>query len=211
MAALTALQAEILTRFFKHRSDFFLTGGAALVGFHLGHRSTNDLVLFTVGDVLDDAERTLGEVASEVGAVARSLRRAPKFRRSVLERPSDSVIVDLVRDEAPQILDKLEIDGIVVDPPAEILANKLCALLSRIEPRDLIDVKVLEEAGYDAVAALSLAQQKDGGLSPAQLAWVLSSFAISDAAELYGVPRAELEAYRESLIERLSRAAFPRR
>jgi hypothetical protein len=174
MAALTALQAEILRRFFHHRSDFFVTGGAALVGFHLRHRTTNDLDLFTVGDVLDDAERTLG-------------------------------------DEAPQVLEKLEIDGIVVDSPREILANKLCGLLSRVEARDLIDVKVLEEAGYDPIAALPLAERKDGGLSASQLAWVLSSFSIADSAELYDVPREELDRYRESLIERLSRAAFPGR
>jgi len=210
MAALTGLQTEILKRFFDHRKDFFVTGGAALVGFHLRHRTTNDLDLFTPADVLDDSERTLSEVAIEIGATTRALRRAPAFRRWIVERSDESVIVDLVRDETPQVFEKLEVGGIVVDPPAEILANKLCTLLSRVEPRDLLDVKMLEEAGFDAIAALPAAETKDGGLSAAQLAWVLSTYRIAASAELYGVPREELERYRDSLIERLSRAAFPR-
>ncbi|HYO16470.1 MAG TPA: hypothetical protein VE685_25010, partial [Thermoanaerobaculia bacterium] len=42
------------------------------------------------------------------------------------------VVVDLVRDLAPQLFpDKPLIGGIRIDPPEEILANKLCALLTR--------------------------------------------------------------------------------
>lgn len=55
MAALTKLQSEVLRRFFERRRDFFLTGGGALVGFHLRHRVTHDLDLFTVGEMIDDA------------------------------------------------------------------------------------------------------------------------------------------------------------
>jgi hypothetical protein len=101
---------------------------------------------------------------------------------------TESVIVDLVRDEAPQVRDKITIDGIVVDPPEEILANKLCTLLSRTEVRDLIDVKTLEAAGHDPLQALPLAEKKDGGVSASQLAWVLSTFPIpTHDVELHGV------------------------
>ena len=75
MAALTKLQSEVLRRFFERRRDFFLTGGGALVGFHLRHRITHDLDLFTVGDMIDDAERTLGEIVTELGARSRKERR----------------------------------------------------------------------------------------------------------------------------------------
>lgn len=47
MDRLTPLQREILERFFARQSGFFLTGGGALAGFHLGHRETHDLDLFT--------------------------------------------------------------------------------------------------------------------------------------------------------------------
>ena len=47
---LSALQAEVLRAFFARERDYFLTGGAALAGFHLGHRTTDDLDLFTTSD-----------------------------------------------------------------------------------------------------------------------------------------------------------------
>src|ERR1044071_3340373 len=44
---LTALQREVLDAFFQRERGFFLTRGAAIVGFYLGHRTTDDLDLFT--------------------------------------------------------------------------------------------------------------------------------------------------------------------
>ena len=38
---------------------------------------------------------------------------------------------------------------ILVETPHQLLVNKLCALLSRSELRDLIDVRVLIESGID--------------------------------------------------------------
>ena len=49
---LTPLQADSLTRFFatKTGSYSFLTGGTALSAFHLHHRISADLHLFTLDD-----------------------------------------------------------------------------------------------------------------------------------------------------------------
>lgn len=38
---LTPLQRDLLAAFFAHERRFFLTGGAALAGFYLHHRSTD--------------------------------------------------------------------------------------------------------------------------------------------------------------------------
>ena len=46
---LSALQQEFLDACFSEPSAFFLTGGAALGGYHLGHRLTDDLDLFSPG------------------------------------------------------------------------------------------------------------------------------------------------------------------
>lgn len=46
-SSLSALQREVLEAFFRRERGFVLTGGAALAGFHLGHRTTDDLDLFT--------------------------------------------------------------------------------------------------------------------------------------------------------------------
>lgn len=100
--------------------------------------------------------------------------------------------------------------GIRVDPPQEILANKLTALLSRAEIRDLVDVAALEEKGYAVEDALPLARQKDAGLTPAQLSWVLSQIEIGDGARLPGgIAPSRLREFLDDLCSRLNRLAFP--
>jgi hypothetical protein len=211
MPALTDLQDRILRLFFDRRNEFFLTGGAALVGFYLHHRETHDLDLFTEAEALDEGERTLREIGESLDLEVETLRRSPDFRRFLLRGSSEGVVVDLVKDVSPQLLDKISIGRVVIDSAREILANKLCALLSRTEVRDLVDVARLEEAGNDPMAALDLAFRKDAGMSPGQLAWVLSSFPIpTDPSSLYGMSQKDLEDFRESLVNRLTAAAFPR-
>lgn len=202
----------MLTAFFERESRFFLTGGAALAGFHLGHRETNDLDLFTPDDILEEGEGALRDAAAFLGASIERVRTAPEFRRRVVRRGDESVVVDLVRDRVPQIRpEKLLLGGVRVDPPEEIFANKLCTLLSRSEPRDLVDARALEALGLDLDAALASASLKDGGLTPGQLAWVLSEVTIGDDARLPGnVSVPELRAYLADLIARLSRRAYPR-
>jgi len=205
------LQREVLSSFFRRERRFFLTGGAALAGFHLGHRETNDLDLFVCEDLLEEGTRALADTARELSASVEAIRTAPDFRRYLLRRGPESVIVDLVREYVFQMVpEKPLMGGIRVDPPIEILANKLCALLSRAELRDLVDVHALEEAGFRVEEALAGAAQKNGGLTAAQLAWVLSQIRVGDEVPLPGGgPPSELKAYLTDLIARVSRLAFP--
>lgn len=208
---LDRLQQEFLRAFFRREDRFFLTGGAALAGYHLGHRMTHDLDLFTTSDVLDEGARVVAEVAREMGASLESIQTAPDFRRQVLRLGSEAIVIDLARDRGPQLLpEKPVVSGVRVDPPEEILANKLCALLSRAELRDLVDVYALEKAGWRVEDALRGAARKDTGLTPAQLAWVLSQITLADDAIPPGdFPVGELRAYLGDLVTRLSRLAFP--
>jgi predicted nucleotidyltransferase component of viral defense system len=201
----------VVRGFFARERRFFLTGGGALVGFHLGHRETEDLDLFATQAVLDEGLRALAAVAADLGASIERIADKPFIKRSVIRRGEESVKVDLVFEPVAQWFPhKREIDGVLVDPPEEILANKLCTLLSRAEVRDLVDVLALERAGFRIEDALPAAMQKDGGLTPAQLAAVLSEWRLgADAALPGGVSVAELDAYRRELIPRLTRMAFP--
>ena len=208
---LSSLQEKVLHGFFRKTRSFFLTGGAALAAYHLGHRATDDLDLFTTTCDLEDGVVALRSVAEELGASLEALRTSPDFRRFLLTVAGEAVVVDLVRDRVPQIYaDKLDRDGILVDPPAEILANKLCTLLSRCEVRDLVDVLFLERAGLRVEDALVPASTKDGGLTAAQLAWVLSQVTVGPDARIpAGVKPDELQAFLEDLVTRLSRLAYP--
>jgi hypothetical protein len=205
------LQLDFLNAFFKRETRFFLTGGAALAGFHLGHRETHDLDLFTLEDAMVDGYAVVVEVAREMGATLEPVQTSPDFRRVLLRRGAEAVIVDLVRERVTQRMpEKLVISGIRVDPPEEILANKLCTLLSRSEVRDLVDTRALELAGYRIEEALAAAALKDSGLTPAQLAWVLNQIELGDdLVPPGGVSTEELRSYLADLIARLTQLAFP--
>jgi len=211
LTGLDNFQQEILVAFFARQRGFYLTGGAALAGFHLGHRTTLDLDLFTNEDLMDEGEQALLETARDLDVGVERLRTSSDFRRFLLTRGSESLVVDLVRELAPQIdEEKIEIRGIPVDSTREIMANKLCTLLSRAELRDLVDVRALEDEGLSVEDHLPLAAEKDAGLTAGQLAWVLSQIEIGDdASPPGGVSALELRSFVEDLILRLTAMAYP--
>lgn len=209
---LNNLQREVLDAFFLREDRFFLTGGAALAGYYLKHRETKDLDLFTTENRMEEGVSALTAAAQEVGASIEPLRTSPDFRRFLLRHESGAVVVDLVRDLAPQIFSEKSLFGTIrVDPPEEILANKLCTLLSRAEIRDLVDVWALEKRGYSIETALEQASLKDAGMTAGQLAWVLSEIKIGDdAAPPGGLSAQELREYLHDLRDRLAGQAFPK-
>ncbi len=209
---LTTLQRELLEAFFERESGFFLSGGAALVGFYLHHRETEDLDLFTVeGASFERGAHVLADAVADLGATMVARQQATGFHRYFVSRGEQAVIVDLVLDRVPQIhVEKWERDGIRLDPPDEILINKLNTIASRSEIRDIVDVMALERAGFAVKDALEGALAKDGGCTPATLAWVLSEVEIPDQVELPGgIPVKEMREYLEQLIRQLRRAAAP--
>lgn len=209
---LTPLQRALLATFFRHEKRFFLTGGAALAGFYLHHRETLDLDLFTVEpEAFETGRRTLEATAAELGATVAVRQHAPGFERYVVTQGAESVVVDLVLERVPQTAGpKRVIGSIAVDPVPEILANKLTTILSRSEERDLVDLLFLERHGFRLEDALGAAGQKDGGCTPAALAWVLSEISIPDGAALPGgVTGEELRRFVADLVVRLRRVAFP--
>ncbi|MBA3247563.1 MAG: nucleotidyl transferase AbiEii/AbiGii toxin family protein, partial [Pyrinomonadaceae bacterium] len=201
-----------LEEFFRREDRFFLTGGAALVGFHLGHRETHNLDLFTLEDALESGFAVVTEVARQLGASVEAIQTAPDFRRLLVRRGEEAVVIDLVREDVFQInREKPVINGIRIDAPEEIMANKLCALLSRSEIRDLVDVRELERAGFHVEDAVAVAAVKDTGLTPAQLAWILSQIKLGeDLIPPGGVSTTELRQYLDDLIARLARLSFPK-
>ena len=94
----------------------------------------------------------------------------------------------------------------------QILVNKLCALLSRSELRDLEDVMMLVGMGLDLQRALGDAPRQDGGFSPLTFAWVLRELPIIAMARANGLSEEStraLERYRDELVERVLAATVP--
>ncbi|MEO8846683.1 MAG: nucleotidyl transferase AbiEii/AbiGii toxin family protein [Kofleriaceae bacterium] len=210
-SSLTAFQREVVEAFFQRERGYVLTGGGALAGFHLGHRTTDDLDLFTRDDQAFERGRfVLADIARAIGGTIEVRQDAPGFKRVVLRRRDDGLVIDLVKDPAAATSPPVEFGQIVVDSTAEIMANKLTAIVGRAEERDLIDVMFLERAGISVESALPAGLTKDGGCTPATLAWLLSEVSIPDEITLpAGVAPAELRAYIKGLVDRLMLLAVP--
>lgn len=194
-----------------------LSGGAALAGAHTKRRGTRDLGLFWQSQREFQAEpdavrRRLEDDRLEVIV----LQRAEAFCRLTVNDGAESMTVDLVADPVPLAEPPVEIDlagaRIRIDTPHQILVNKLCALLSRSELRDLGDVDVLLKLGGDLPRALRDAANQDRGFSPLTFAWVLEQFPIAKQAIVLGVgPEtvADLERVRSELIARMRMLTRP--
>jgi hypothetical protein len=209
---LSGLQRDLLEAFFRREQGFVLTGGSALGGYHLGHRESKDLDLFSLSAVdLDGAERALAAAATSCGAQLSSQLRHPEFRRYLASRDDETTLVDLAIDRAPRIDPPCtSFAPVLVDSPREITANKICALLGRCEIRDLVDLRALLLAGQPLERALSDAAAKDGGVDAATLGWLLSELVIPEDVALPGeLAPSVLDTFRQDLVQRLRRLAFP--
>jgi len=210
---LTRFQSDLLGRLSERLPAFFLTGGSALGEFYLGHRASEDLDLFTDdAQAFDEADFVVRQVCSELGLDLVAARTAPAFRRYVASRGDQQVVLDLVLDPVAQIDPaKLVIDGIRVDTLREIAVNKVCAMLGRWEPRDLVDLFFITRAGIDPLDLLPEARGKDGGLTPASLAFALRTSPPLQLPHgmLAEVTLAELIEFRDRLIGEFVRLAEP--
>lgn len=212
-STLTPIQRDLLRAVFAERAGFFLTGGSALAEYYLHHRRSEDLDLFTTDDVAFATGASLIEAAARrLGATVQWVRTGPQFRRGLVIRGTESVVVDLVRDIDQQIVEGKPVkDGVRVDSIEDITANKLCALLGRQEVKDVIDLYFLERSGVDLAASVALAARKDAGMNPAVLSQICASIPIPaiPATLVQAVSRETLQEFLADLSRRLARLAFP--
>jgi hypothetical protein len=190
-----------------------LGGGAALAGVYLHHRLSADADLFFRSqDALRNMVNLLPEVAAETGVDISVRRDAGTFVRVALSPAQPALEMDLVFDPSPQIEAAGDpVEGVSVESLADLRANKLTCILSRSEPRDLVDLLFLDRAGYPPERDLALALRKDAGLDPGVLAWLLGQFPVDPLPRmLVPLDRNELLAFRDSLADRLRRVASPR-
>lgn len=180
---LTPAQVDVLRALAGVAPQWRLVGGGALAGFHTLHRGTRDLDLFWSRSELGELDEEVSRRLEAAGFRVEVLQRAPAFCRLRVARGLEVVVVDLVADPVPTVVEPREgavgDARILVESPHEILVSKLCALLSRSELRDLEDVRALLDAGEDLARAMSDAPRKDAGFSPLTFAWVLEQLPIA--------------------------------
>jgi Nucleotidyl transferase AbiEii toxin, Type IV TA system len=196
----------------QRRVAFHLGGGAALAGAHLRHRLSADADLFVHDrSAHRDLVRVLADAGEEVGASIRILRDAGSFVRARAHVGNDAIELGVIHDPAPDVEPPPPaIEGIVIESLADLRANKLTCILSRSEPRDLVDLLFLARAGFAPEKDLTLAIQKDASIDPGILAWLLRGFPVDPLpAMLVPLTSEELAAFRDDLSERMKQLALP--
>jgi hypothetical protein len=193
----------------QRRVPCHLGGGAALAGAYLAHRTTGDIDLFVHGE---EEMRTLvgflAEAGSEAGLVVAIQRDVGHLVRAQLTDPAgSSVEVDVVHEPVADLSPSPpSLEGVVVESLQDLRANKLTCILSRSEPRDLVDLLFLDRAGYPPEKDLGIAEKKDSGIDPGVLAWLLAQFPTHPLPSmLEPLTSRELLAYRDALAEKLRR------
>lgn len=189
-----------------------LAGGAALAGAYLGHRMTGDIDVF-VHDREDmrALAAQLPAVAEDTGTGIALVRDAGHLVRARIEaRDGQSLELDLVYEPVADIeAPPAPIEGIVVESLADLRAAKLTCVLSRSEPRDLVDLYFLDQAGFPPVRDLEIALRKDSGIDPGVLAWLVARFPTRPLPRMLKPLTAdELERFRDVLAEAMRRAAL---
>lgn len=189
-----------------------LGGGAALAGAYLGHRTTGDVDLFVHdADEMRALVDLLPGVAADTGTDATLLRDAGHIVRAQLEsRDGNRIEVDVVHEPVADIAaPPPPIEGIIIESLTDLRANKLTCILSRSEPRDLVDLYFLDQAGFPPERDLEIALRKDAGIDPGVLAWLLAQFPTRPLpAMLEPLTSEELERFRDALAERLRHSAI---
>jgi hypothetical protein len=174
---LTPAQLDLVRAVQTERADVYLTGGAALSAFYLGHRISKDLDLFTDAPEAFGAFAELTRAAARaVGAEVRAGQGAFPHYRAMLVRKGEFLGLDLVVDTAPAVVDPRPTrEGIRVDSLEDILANKLVTVTSRLELRDFVDLYCIDRHGPTIVEGVVWARRKDPSLTTESLAHRLAS------------------------------------
>ncbi|MGI9064758.1 MAG: nucleotidyl transferase AbiEii/AbiGii toxin family protein [Pseudonocardiaceae bacterium] len=172
---------------------FCLAGGYAVQAHGLLERPSEDIDLFTTAASeaqFPDATAAAIAAYSANGLAVATLLANPAFARLSVTDPAsdDTAKVELAIDWRAHTPVKLTIGPVL--HPDDAVANKVCALYSRAQARDYIDVDAALSNRYDGNDLLRLAQEHDPGFDPTTFAGALRAVRRLPLAEFraYGLP-----------------------
>lgn len=142
---LSETQREVLLQLLTEptiEQHFFLTGGTALAVFYLFHRVSNDLDLFSL------TPQNLADLHFWIKGIwpreSVAIKQSPNFLSCLIQETKVDLVIDPLskHEERPSVTFEngrcLRIDTI-----HSIVSNKLCACVSRTEPKDYVDLYVI--------------------------------------------------------------------
>jgi len=197
------LQDRVIQVINQADTDFYLSGGTAASRGYLQHRFSDDLDYF----VNDDPRFGLW-VERIIQALNREwtcevLMKEERFARLNLLQGKTMLKIEMIND-VPARVGEVESHSVLgrLDSEENILANKVTAILSREEPKDLADVwgfcHLKNLSLHDAITG---AQGKAAGIFPADLARVLCSVQKADWESIRWITAPPLETFISQLIQ----------
>lgn len=163
---LTPLQRQVLDTLFAQEAfarSFYLTGGTALAAFHLFHRYSDDLDLFTNEPQMEFVWPMLQGLQPRLGFTVES--REPRFIRL---RFAEGLRVDVVQDVPLRFGLPVRQGAWTVDGLENITVNKITAIQGRLDVKDYVDLYlVLKDRPVEELFMwLTKAKQKDASIDP---------------------------------------------
>jgi predicted nucleotidyltransferase component of viral defense system len=182
--SLYPLQDRVLAVLQTIETEFYLTGGTALSRYYCHHRFSDDLDLFVNDDpnFVRWGERFIAALLRQGMYQITVAQKDEMYMRLMLSEDDVLLKIDLVND-VPAHIGRYQHDTILgtVDSMENILANKITALLSRREPKDLADIWALTTMHNMSLPhALTDARSKAAGVFPVALAQVLLEASSAD-------------------------------
>ena len=137
----SSIQREVLVRLATNpvvEEHFFLTGGSALSVFYLHHRTSEDLDLFSVDKV--ELSPISFWIRTEWPYEHTIIRSSPQFLSLLVREVRVEFVIDPLSEKTKRERFSWESDhSLMVDTIKNITSNKLCTLVSRMEPKDFVD------------------------------------------------------------------------
>lgn len=142
--SLYRLQDKTLQVLKGHLGSFYLTGGTALGRFYLNHRFSDDLDFFVNSDpeFTQEVKRIYKRLIVHLPVDTKSTVDTEEFVR-IWIGGEVRIKLEFVNDTGRHLGPVLWSHEIPLDNPGNILANKLGAMLSRDEAKDVFDIVLL--------------------------------------------------------------------
>ena len=145
---LTSEQERALAVISRHpalASSFYLSGGTALTAYYLQHRYSDDLDFFTAEKEFPQTavEAVIRDMQTALDAPEAEYRRLHDRRVFFMRTTSGELKIEFTFYPFPRLNPSIPHEGIAVDSLEDISANKLMALIDRIESKDFVDLYFL--------------------------------------------------------------------
>ncbi|MGA1825601.1 MAG: nucleotidyl transferase AbiEii/AbiGii toxin family protein [bacterium] len=142
--ALYDIQDTVLHIIFEKASEFYLTGGTCISRFYYAKRYSDDLDLFT--NFSNTFSFSIKEILQRLknNKLPYSIQTETKdFLRIIVKEKSQPLQIDFINDRVKRFGELRVKDTINLDNMQNILSNKITAVISRDNPKDIFDIYLI--------------------------------------------------------------------